>query len=97
MVSNRGELARGWYERVVKNKQGDDAPAAVAVAADARAREPLPKRARKDADDSSDDDEFGPAPPGKERKSRHGPGAPKPDELQMQQGVCPAPAGMWRC
>lgn len=86
MVSNRGELARGWYERVVKiQRDGPD------VEEPENTREPLPKRQRKDnshsEEDEEEEDEFGPAPPGQERKSRHGPGAPKLEELQMQKGT----------
>ncbi|KAI5788473.1 hypothetical protein EDC01DRAFT_631405 [Geopyxis carbonaria] len=88
---NRGDLARGWYERVTQQLSGavpEPAPAPT------REREPLPKRVRRrspspsDGDDDNDSD-VGPSLPGDgergRRTARHGPGAPKTDELALQQ------------
>jgi hypothetical protein len=90
MVSNRGELARGWYERVsTARRDGHPQPFA----------EPPAKRARTgDDDDDGDgttaassndddsDDDFLPPLPGQEKRSRarHGPSAPRSDELALQ-------------
>ncbi|KAF8243054.1 hypothetical protein K440DRAFT_638060 [Wilcoxina mikolae CBS 423.85] len=81
---NRGELARGWYERVVKVQR--DGPS------DNNSIEPPPtKRARKEteSEDESedDDDEFGPQLPGQERRGRKrlGPSAPKMEDLELQK------------
>ena len=85
---NRGELARGWYERVVALFR-DGPPAAEETAVDVR--EPPPKRPRvekenDDVDEDSSDNEFGPAPPGQgKRRDRLGPRVPGVDELEIQK------------
>jgi len=87
MVSNRGELARGWYERVVKVQR--DGPSDNSI-------EPPTKRTRKETesdseDDDGDDDEFGPQLPGQERRGRKrlGPSVPKLEDLELQKGLPP--------
>jgi hypothetical protein len=78
MISNRGELARGWYERVSTALRDGHA-------------EPAAKRTRTSSSppptsDDDSEDEFLPPLPGQEpKKKRHGPTAPKADELALQQ------------
>lgn len=95
IVSNRGELARGWYERVV-SAQRDGPSTAVVVAT--TSREPHTKRVRRSeprddspdsSPDSSDDSDFGPASPLDLQTSqvtrKHGPVPPKMQELSLQR------------
>jgi hypothetical protein len=88
MVSNRGELARGWYERVLK-LQREGPPPQLPSPPNLDTRQA--KRQRKDRidNDSSDGiDEFSPVLPGQERESRKplGPSAPKFEDLELQKG-----------
>lgn len=92
MISNRGELARGWYERVVSaQRDGPSATTTTATAASASAStEPTTKRVRHASPDSSSssDDDFGPVLPqdaqtGGARK--HGPAPPKTQDLSLQR------------
>jgi hypothetical protein len=98
MVSNRGELARGWYERVLQI-QLHGAPVSApnialensinALVSEASQRAPPPKRSRRDepsSDEDSSEDEFGPRPPGEEeQRARKGPRAPGFQELELQK------------
>lgn len=82
MVSNRGELARGWYERVVAVLRGG-------TAEEVSTRPPIPERPKaKDDDEDDDDDEdsdVGPPIPGQERRKRdqNRPGRPTFDDLEV--------------
>jgi hypothetical protein len=98
MISNRGELARGWYERVSTALRDGR------VAADPdlthHSEPPAAKRARtSEPEDTSDsEDEFLPPLPGQEKtsKKRHGPSAPKADELALQQEFAAEDAALVR-
>jgi len=88
MISNRGELARGWYERVVSAQR--DGPSAAITTTTA----PATKRVRREeprsaSPDSSDDDDFGPAPPPDLQTGqvarKHGPAPPKLQDLSLQR------------
>lgn len=87
MDSNRGELARGWYERTIKlqrhgpppakrlKQDDDDKPAGDGGSSD---------------DDDDDDDKFGPALPGQTpRNEASGPAVPSADDLEIQRGSPP--------
>lgn len=90
MVSNRGELARGWYERVVGVLRGTAAVPATTNST----RPPIPERPKEsemgaeDEEESSDDD-VGPPIPGQERKGRekNGPGRPTFDDLEVAKSA----------
>lgn len=99
MVSNRGELARGWYERVLQIQLHGAPPVSApnialensinALVSEAAQRAPPPKRSRRDepsSDEDSSEDEFGPRPPGEEeQRARKGPRAPGFQELELQK------------
>lgn len=85
---NRGDLARGWYERVIEALVG--APAAAVPTADTEVAD-APKKRRKveqQQEESSSDSDVGPVLPGTERRRRDkaGPRVPGKEELEMQKG-----------
>lgn len=79
-VRNRGELAEGWYDPSTLQKAID----AESNPEPAREKEPTPRN----EDDSDDDDELGPAPPGQQHKSRQqrlGPSIPNLQDLELKR------------
>jgi hypothetical protein len=81
LARNNGDLAEGWYDPETKSK------------ADSRAltenrRPSLPPPEPLDHPESDDDDEFGPALPGRERTGRRA-GAANPtfQDLDLRNGM----------
>ncbi|TGZ81440.1 hypothetical protein EX30DRAFT_287935, partial [Ascodesmis nigricans] len=79
---NRGELARGWYERVVKELGKPTSTSTPAGGGTQREGGIIPA----EEEESESDDEVGPPIPGQERKpQRPGPDRPGFDDLELQR------------
>ncbi|KAA8914260.1 hypothetical protein FN846DRAFT_927159 [Sphaerosporella brunnea] len=88
---NRGELARGWYERVTTAQRSGRAPLPPAPL------QPQSPEAAASESDSDSDDDFLPPLPGQEKKHRrHGPSAPNTSELALQSEVAAEDAELAR-
>lgn len=102
MVSNRGELARGWYERVVEALRapaGTTSKNLAIVSGNVESSRtpigPAAESASRDDDEDIDDSDsdVGPPIPGQEREKkrpRRGPGRPGFDDLELQRGMTPS-------
>ena len=87
MDSNRGELARGWYERTIKLQRHGPPPAKRLKQDDDNDDDK--HSSSDDDDDDDDDDKFGPVLPGQQapRNEVSGPAAvPSTDDLEIQRG-----------
>lgn len=91
MDSNRGELARGWYERTIKLQRHGPPPAKRLKQDDDDGK--LPNDSGSSSDDDGDNDKFGPVLPGQApRNEVSGPAVPSTDDLEIQRsGAAPPP------
>jgi hypothetical protein len=80
---NRGDLARSWYDPSMLKTAQETVQTLQKETSDRRPRASPKYASRKDAEQPSDDDDFGPAPPpgGVARHPGHGPTIPRLDDI----------------